>query len=253
MIRIVRPAQTPAALEAGAALVTAMHNAVALRPGVAGTRAELFTFANTIYSERTVKQALKDMQHEKCSFCEGKFAAFCYGDVEHYRPKAYSQQRRGGATTRPGYYWLAYTWSNLTVSCEPCNRKRKGNVFPLRDQARRATTSSGIAGEDPLLLDPTGAKDPRAHIRFKANVPDWLTDVGRCSIDLLALDRIELSGARAEHLSRVRMLDKVTKLGGKPDAPQDVRDLADEAAAELDTLCNGAAQFSAMTCDFLDR
>ncbi len=253
MIAITRPAAAPPALAAGNALVAVMHAAVAARPGIAGTAREKFGFDNGVYGHESVKQALKTMQHEKCAFCEGKFAAFCYGDVEHYRPKAYSQQRRGGPTFRPGYYWLAYEWTNLLVSCEPCNRKRKGNVFPLRNPSQRARTPASIAAEDPLLLDPSAAKDPRAHIRFIANVPDGRSPEGTASIDLFALDRVELNGLRAEHLARVDMLRKVVRLGLAPGAAADVQALATEADAMLDKMCASEAQFSAMTRDFLGR
>lgn len=252
MIRIERPLAGPAALDAGIPLVEAMHLAIAERPGIAGTAAEAFKFDNRIYGAPTVKNALKAMQFEKCAYCEGKFAAFCYGDVEHYRPKGYSQQKRGGPATRPGYYWLAYAWENLSCSCEPCNRKRKLNVFPLEDPGKRATGPIGIAEERPLLLDPTG-EDPRPHVRFRANVAEKASARGQASIDLFALDRVELNGARAEHLSRVRMLEKVVALGARPAADGDVKALAQEAAAELDALCEPAAQFSAMTRDFLGR
>lgn len=253
MIRIARPPAAPAALQAGVPLVEAMHQAVHDRPNVAGTRAEAFTFDSGIYGHETVKTALKAMQHQKCAFCEGKFAAFCYGDVEHYRPKAYSQQRRRGPTIRPGYYWLAYEWTNLLVSCEPCNRKRKGNVFPLRNPAQRARTPAEVATEEPLIIDPSGPTDPQDHIRFNANVPEAVTRAGEVTVDLLALDRVDLNGDRAEHLSRVEMLAKVVEVGMRPGAAEDVAALAAEAAAELDALCEPAAEFSAMTRDFLGR
>ncbi len=79
------------------------------------------------------------MQHDKCAFCESKVSAIAYGDVEHFRPKAGYQQSHDDDLQRPGYYWLAYEWSNLFFSCSICNQQGKRNVFPLANPRRRAT------------------------------------------------------------------------------------------------------------------
>jgi hypothetical protein len=44
----------------------------------------------------------------------------------HYRPKGGFRQRRSGVLKVPGYYWLAYDWRNLLVSCAVCNRREEG-------------------------------------------------------------------------------------------------------------------------------
>ena len=58
-------------------------------------------------------------QHDKCCFCESKVTQVAYGDVEHYRPKAGYRQEHGAPLGRPGYYLLAYEWSNLMFCCQP--------------------------------------------------------------------------------------------------------------------------------------
>jgi hypothetical protein len=102
----------------------------------AGTRT--FSFDPAIYGDVAVKAALVAAQHKKCCFCESIVGTD--GDVEHFRPKAACRQTSGDALTRPGYYWLAYDWSNLLLACGPCNQRHKGNLFPLADPSRRVTS-----------------------------------------------------------------------------------------------------------------
>ena len=253
MIKIQRSIPAPEALQAGEALVLAMHQAVRDRPVVAGTSAEKFEFDSKIYGAEEVKTALIAMQHEKCAYCEGTFLAFSYGDIEHYRPKGYSQQAKGTRTIRPGYYWLAYDWLNLLFSCERCNRQRKRNLFPLLDPAARARTPDGVAAEHPLLLDPAGDEDPRDHIRFEGNVPTARTDVGAMTIQCLDLDRVELSGERLEWLKKASSLQKLVRAGQRRGADAETQADGEDAAAELEIMAQSNKRFSAMVLDLLGR
>lgn len=99
---------------------------------------EALSFDRTVYAAPEVKQALCDDQHGKCAFCESLVRHVAYGDVEHFRPKAAYRADSGHPLRRPGYYWLAYDWSNLVFACELCNRRHKANLFPLADETRRA-------------------------------------------------------------------------------------------------------------------
>lgn len=67
------------------------------------------------YKTDDIKAALNNIYHGKCAFCETKSESM---HVEHFRPK------------RGGYYWLAYSWDNLLLSCPTCNTN-KSDVFPL--------------------------------------------------------------------------------------------------------------------------
>lgn len=243
----------PGPLAAGAPLVQAMHDAVAARPGVAGTKAEPFAFDQAIYGDPAVKRVLIDMQNGKCAYCEGDFSAFSYGDTEHQRPKAYSQQAVGGPTIRPGYYWLAYDWANLVLSCELCNRSRKRNLFPLLNPATRARAPAQLGSEDPLLLDPTGAVDPRQHIRFQQALPTGLTDIGRTTIECLSLDRIPLTAARLRHYRRAEALALLVTLAARPGVDPDLEAAGRDAATQLDEMTQATEPFSAMILDFLGR
>ena len=252
MIRIDRHLPAPAALAAGAAAVAAMHAEVTARPDTAGSKQEPFVFDSAVYGHKDVKDALKVVQHGKCAYCEGDFLAFCYGDIEHFRPKGFSQQGKGQPRFYPGYYWLAYEWHNLVLSCELCNRARKRNSFPLADPARRARTPDQLAQEEPLLIDPTGAEDPRDHIRFRGNIPEPVTELGRRSIELYDLRRSELNGLRLNLLGHAEVLAMIARLGSTPGAPAALQAEARNAAAKLQQFRSAASPFSAMINDYLD-
>lgn len=74
------------------------------------------------YKTGDIKAALRDIYHCKCAFCETKSEPM---QVEHFRPK------------RGGYYWLAYSWDNLLLSCPTCNTN-KSDKFPLAEGGVKA-------------------------------------------------------------------------------------------------------------------
>ncbi|UOQ50965.1 retron system putative HNH endonuclease [Hymenobacter cellulosivorans] len=159
-----------------------------------------------IYNDTTVKDQLRKDQHKKCCYCESLFTATSYGDVEHFRPKAGYQQEWEGPLHKPGYYWLAYEWSNLFFSCQLCNQEYKGNYFPLRNQAARAQSHAEVLSlEQPLLLDPT-QDDPEKHLTFVRDAIKGLDDRGEESIRAFGLDRPDLIKSRIEHLKGLRQM-----------------------------------------------
>lgn len=102
------------------------------------------------YKHKDIKDALMTLYHGKCAYCETYDPS---PHIEHYRPK------------RGGYYWLAYSWDNLIISCSQCNTK-KGNQLPIMGQkASFLGTAEELAQintlseeydrtENPLLLMP---------------------------------------------------------------------------------------------------
>jgi len=253
MTRIDRPTAAPSRLQRGIAEVTAMELRVKKRPKVAGTERDPFTFDQTIYGHSTVKVALKRAQNNKCAFCENDFSGNASGDVEHFRPKGFSQQASGSAKMYPGYYWLAYSWANLLYSCEHCNRRIKRNLFPLKNPGHRARHSrDDLSTERPMLIDPSGPDDPRDHIGFRYNKPYGKTDRGLATIHAMALDRTELDNPRLDRIKYVKALQTIAGLD--PADPQHDVDLVQaihDARATLPSLVKPNAVFSAMTADFL--
>lgn len=250
MIRVVKP-DAPAKLLEGVQPTEADcllydGDAAVYDTGTAG-----FEISSAIYGHAQVKGVLRAAQHSKCCFCEGMFEANAAADVEHFRPKKYAQQGRRQAKLYPGYYWLGYVWSNLYYSCQVCNRSHKKNYFPLADPATRARNHHGdIAAEAPLILDPGGPLDPRAHIQFKDEVAVGATQEGKATVDYVGLNRLPLIEARLERfqiLDLMRGAAAIPEDGANPDVLQTIAD----ARAFLAEAVLPTSKFSAMAIDML--
>jgi uncharacterized protein (TIGR02646 family) len=201
MIRVIKP----------------MAPAILLGRGVAETQqlcadyesgVRQFEFKATIYAHATVKDVLRQAQHRKCAFCESFFAHIGYGAVEHFRPKGGFKQRQTDSRQVPGYYWLAYDWNNLFYSCELCNSRFKGNVFPLKDGRRRARShKQRLENEEPLLIDPARL-DPAAYITFHDEyaTPNGNCQEGQTTIEVMGLNRVELVEVRRKRLANLKEL-----------------------------------------------
>lgn len=121
----------------------------------------------------------------KCAYCEQTVSNNQNqpGDVEHFRPKGKVCNidnevvivRVGDEeVNHPGYYWLAYEWTNLLPSCAACNRRLKvphrsnsytgkGMRFPVTSEY--AVYPGEEAHENCLLINPC-AVDPAKHLEF---------------------------------------------------------------------------------------
>jgi GIY-YIG catalytic domain len=94
MIRIHKPATAPTKLSKQGKTKAAEHaKDYNTNPADYHNGTKKFNFADSIYNDRTVKDALIAAQHQKCCFCERLIGKD--GDVEHFRPKsAYSQNKK---------------------------------------------------------------------------------------------------------------------------------------------------------------
>lgn len=208
MIRVQRPAVAPAVLSKGIAETARWVIDVRAHPAEHRAGAKKVTFDETIYRDPAVKQVLVQAQHGKCAFCESSFAHVSYGDVEHFRPKGGVRQRRRGALRRPGYYWLAYTWENLLVSCELCNRRFKRNWFPLEHRSPRVRGPKGdLSKERPLLVNPA-VDDPGAFVTFHEHRAVAVAGAlkGRSSIRGYGLNRKNILTARRRVIDVIDLL-----------------------------------------------
>lgn len=168
-----------------------------------------FNFDSKIYGHTTVKESLENIQNNKCCFCESKYKHITSGDVEHFRPKAaYTQGKESKYPfIRPGYFWLAYDWDNLLVSCEVCNRRKKGNYFPIKNKIRRCQDhTDNYNDEEPWFVNPSEI-DPVAHITFNKEIPTHLSFEGAKTIEYLGLDREELNEMRRKKLNFLEALE----------------------------------------------
>ena len=164
------------------------------------------------------KPFLLKLFNNKCAYCETVITITHPGEVEHYRPKGRIRTKAKGIEKvkfksgkecpHPGYWWLAYHWSNLLPSCIDCNRRRahtegeqagKSDFFEIRG-SRAVLPDDPLEAEGALLLNPsTKDFDPHQHFRFNADgTIDPLTEEGRHSVELLGLNlREQLVAARA--------------------------------------------------------
>ena len=174
-----------------------------------------------LYKDDRLRAALEKLFKFKCAYCESPVGPANGMDVEHYRPKGRVAERKDHS----GYYWLAYDWENLYLSCQLCNQRRedkplldefttlpsagKQDQFPIEDESARAMAPGDpIENEMPLLLDPN-IDDPELHITFDAATgealaldPDDIFAVK--TIEICNLNRRRLKKARLSRLSEVR-------------------------------------------------
>ncbi len=102
------------------------------------------------WRENDVKTAIWRHHHKKCCYCERKRDLKRESDVEHFRPKAGVTEEKA----HPGYWWLAYEWTNYLFSCKACNQEYKKNHFPLLPNGRRAfKEEDDLSDEKPVLIE----------------------------------------------------------------------------------------------------
>ena len=218
MIRIILPEEPTILATEGTKRTREDCEAYDARPN--DSFASVFVVLEHIYRAEEVKRALLGAQFDKCCYCERKMGASSPGDIEHYRPKKRVRQDMASKEEKRGYYWLAYSWSNLLVACEKCNREWKRTQFPLAKPERRARCHHDrIEEEEPLIVHPA-LEDPRRHIRFRKDVPEGLTLVGITTIRVLGLaSRAELVDVRVKKFRQLaRLLEgyEISKLTADP-------------------------------------
>ncbi len=149
--------------------------------------------------------------HRKCMYCEGAYIAGSHNDAEHYRPKKAVTEGRS-SIDHPGYYWLAYEWQNVLLSCQKCNESHsngtdgrhpgKLNEFPIggsrvsEPHENPEEWWSELEAENPLLLHPY-FDYPEEHFRAgKHGLIIPLTERGRITRDVCDLNRLPLCEQR---------------------------------------------------------
>jgi uncharacterized protein (TIGR02646 family) len=192
-------------------------------------RAERETAALIAGSQRKIKEGVyKDAQdwilsifHGKCAYCEVRLdVSQRKGDLDHFRPKKRVTDQSGNlvfirGTRHPGYFWLAYQWSNLLPSCISCNRpgigpdgvrRGKWDRFPVAGPYAVAS-SDDLKREKPLLLNPY-EDDPDRHLRFHVETGMVIsrTRRGEVTIETLGLNREGLIDARLQTIRYVQSL-----------------------------------------------
>lgn len=172
-----------------------------------------FDINSKIYAHRSVKEELIKLQNKTCCFCESRIIHITSGDVEHFRPKAAFFDEKSKLFHKPGYFWLAYEWSNLLLSCELCNRRYKKTFFPLKDNSKRCNVSCSfdITCEEPLFINPCEV-EPSEHITFIGTVPKSKTEEGDVTITALGLDREDLNEMRYDSINAIMSLKDIYEM-----------------------------------------
>jgi uncharacterized protein (TIGR02646 family) len=205
VIRIKRPKKAPAVLQNRGHEAT--RTLCEARDVVPETY-ENWTFNSKIYGAKSVKASLCKAQHDKCAFCESKVSHIAYGDVEHFRPKAGYRQNPEDPLAQPGYYWLAFDWTNLLFCCQICNQRQKRSYFPLLDANERARShNDDIKKEKPLLINPA-EEDPERFIEFNEEYVRAIDGNarGEVTIDVLGLNRDVIAERRRDALAVLKNL-----------------------------------------------
>ncbi len=188
---------------------------------------------------KSVRAELNACHRGKCCYCEVRFddrKPQAYPEVEHWRPQS-------------NYYWLAYSWDNLLLSCSFCNRT-KGDQFPLADPAMRATYHGmRIDDETPEILKPDGDEELRKHIKFVGDRPEGRTPHGHRTVEVLELDS-PIHAGRRDYLAELAKKRKLCiDLMGVDDAR--VRPHVEDARKEVEAAVQPDKPFSAMAAAFL--
>jgi len=111
-----------------------------------------------------------------------------------------------GTISRDHYWWLAYEWDNLYLTCPDCER-HKGPRFPVDGtRAKPEARGEDLDVEKPLLLDP--CRDQPEHVFAYADDATLVATEkrSRTTIDVLGLNRAALVEARLEAMNQVHQL-----------------------------------------------
>lgn len=239
-----------------------------------------------------VKQALQNLFHGKCAYCESRFAGTQPPDIEHYRPKGAVKESK----PHPGYWWLAMAWDNLLPACIDCNRRRgqvaaavgmtlaeldaalkalgdtepggKHDSFPTLDSSWAEPENDPEPLEQPLLIDPTRT-DPKEHLVWVDGEVPVVIPVAdaagvECpraamSIHIYALNRLGLVQCRSEVLRGLEAQAETIRdlMDFAEWAPPDKKPAAllkvDAAVMRLRTFCGPSSEYSAMAEVFIER
>lgn len=162
--------------------------------------------------------ALMAASDGKCWYCE-KREDRSDKPVDHFRPKG----RVRDAAGHPGYWWRAFDWRNLRLSCTYCNSRRrdvvtgrvggKQDFFPVIEPPPRQQ-AEGDADDRPKLLDPLNDEDTKQLTFLTNGFPapvdkDPVSEArsrALCSIDLYHLDLTSLVRERKQIAIDIRDL-----------------------------------------------
>lgn len=142
---------------------------------------------NSRYKTQDIRDELVKIYHNKCAFCEQKVEQ---SHIEHFRPKKI-------------YYWLAYSWDNLILSCPECNIYKRTHFDIKGKQAKcpsiknlndinTISTEKYNLQEKPKFINPE-VSDPRPYLIFEtdgninSDNEDYKYTIQKCRINRIYL------------------------------------------------------------------
>jgi uncharacterized protein (TIGR02646 family) len=147
--------------------------------------------AKNRYKAKSVQKRLNQIYNLKCAYCEQKLLD-APKHIEHYRPKN-------------KYYWLAYSWDNLLLSCGSCNSVKSDN-FEIKnspvnydDESFEDIHNLGDTydeTEKPFIIN-LEKEDVLALIRYKRDATIFSDDI-----------RVQFTIEKACKLNREELLQK---------------------------------------------
>ena len=199
-------------------------------------------FKTSLYGRKSIKKAVFLSKgppfYGKCAYCEAPIADYQHGDIEHFRPKAgVTDEHDRPIKNHPGYYWLAYDWTNLLPSCAKCNQPGivsgrkvgKRNRFPVK--GRHARRPEEIELEKPHLIHPASGRpedNPELHlvVDTRTGIMGHRTERGRMCIEIFALnDRDQLVADRKRAIRDALWLVRRLRSEGDQEAVQELTDI----------------------------
>jgi len=174
-----------------------------------------------------IKAHVQKLFNNKCAYCESAVDVPIQGNIENFRPRSGTRTTTGFLPDH--YWWLAYQWENLYLTCNVCN-KHKRDYFPLIDESTRAAIGAkrrDVLAERILILDPC-IDNPKEHLYFKRDGSvAGKTDRGSATIEFFALNRGDLIEARKKSIEEfIFFLEE--KQPNKNSLRKDVADYIDE-------------------------
>jgi uncharacterized protein (TIGR02646 family) len=187
----------PATLSGNEVVVALAQAEEHFRSDDSASRQKKFRF-DPLYRKEEVLDALHRVFHDKCAFCESRLEIAAAAPITHHWRPIQEAVDVDGTVSRGHYWWLAYEWENIYLSCQRC-ATAAGSQFPVeRTRASAGTLDLSLLDEDPLLLDPC-RDDPTVHLDF---LPDGsvrsVSKRGMHTIAIYSLNRAALVSARRQ-------------------------------------------------------
>ena len=205
---------------------------------------------DSVYSHDNIKLKLKEIQKNKCAFCEVNLDSQ-HGEVEHFRPKKMYKQNPSDSGHYPGYFWLSYNWDNLLLSCINCNQKWKKNLFPIIHTEKRALNHTyNINREKPYFINPYKEK-PSDFIMFDGPLAIGIDKCnrGKLTIKYFGLNRKGVGGINSIYELRNGLFDKLNVIRESLAFVPEDNSLHAKLIENIKTAKNQNEEYSAMVRD----